>query len=88
MHTMNQLSTDQPEEEQSALASDEDIACLRQLYPSRQVAAKHSSKALEKIEELKVKCKKRRWGSASATTDMRLNHRQGQYTRCATYFCY
>lgn len=50
-------STDHPEEEQTVLAeagaNGEDIAIMRRLYPSQQVAAKHALLAIEKIEELK-----------------------------------
>jgi tetratricopeptide (TPR) repeat protein len=62
-------STDQPEEEQITLAGGEDITCLRRLYPSQQVAHKHSILAMEKIEELKVRFRKRRWSSSSSITD-------------------
>eukprot|EP00985_Skeletonema_marinoi_P009080 scaffold4170_cov170-Skeletonema_marinoi.AAC.2 len=62
-------STDQPEEEQTVLAGTEDLTCLRRLYPSQQVAANHSILAMEKIEELKVRCRKRRWSSSSSITD-------------------
>ncbi|KAL7535453.1 hypothetical protein ACHAXR_006493 [Thalassiosira sp. AJA248-18] len=50
-------STDHPEEEQTVLAeagaNGEDIAIMRRLYPSQQVAAKHALLAIEKVEELK-----------------------------------
>ena len=62
-------STDQPEEEQTVLAGGGDITCLRRLYPSQQVAEKHSMLAIEKIEELKVRCRKRRWSSSSSITE-------------------
>mmetsp|Transcript_28014 Transcript_28014/g.40043 ORF Transcript_28014/g.40043 Transcript_28014/m.40043 type:complete len:660 (-) Transcript_28014:40-2019(-) len=62
-------STDQPEEEQTVLAGTEDLTCLRRLYPSQQVAAKHSILAMEKIEELRVRYRKRRWSSSSSITD-------------------
>lgn len=62
-------STDQPEEEQTVLASGEDTTVLRRLYPSQQVAANHSMLAMEKIEELKIRGRKRRWSSSSFVTD-------------------
>ncbi|KAL7549058.1 hypothetical protein ACHAWF_012331 [Thalassiosira exigua] len=50
-------STDHPEEEQAVLeeagANGENIAIMRRLYPSQQVAAKHALLAIEKVEELK-----------------------------------
>lgn len=50
-------STDHPEEEETILAeagaNGEDIAIMRRLYPSQQVAAKHALFAIEKVEELK-----------------------------------
>lgn len=56
-------STDHPEEAQTVLeeagANGEDIAIMRRLYPSQQVAAKHALLAVEKIEELKKRCRKR-----------------------------
>ncbi|KAL9181401.1 hypothetical protein ACHAXT_010206 [Thalassiosira profunda] len=55
-------STDHPEEEQTVLeeagANGEDIAVLRRLYPSQQVAAKHALLAIEKVEELKKRNRK------------------------------
>jgi len=62
-------STDHPEEEQTVLAEagingGEDIAIMRRLYPSQQVAAKHALLAIEKIEELKMrKLPRKRKGS-------------------------
>ena len=50
-------STDHPEEEKTVLAeagvNGEDIAVMRRLYPSQQVAAKHALLAIEKVEELR-----------------------------------
>ncbi|KAL3777875.1 hypothetical protein ACHAW5_005677 [Stephanodiscus triporus] len=50
-------STDHPEEEETIFAeageNGEDIAIMRRLYPSQQVAAKHALFAMEKVEELK-----------------------------------
>ena len=50
-------STDHPEEEETVLSeageNGEDIAIMRRLYPSQQVAAKHALFAIEKAEELK-----------------------------------
>jgi len=67
-------STDHPEEEQTVLAESgtngEDIAIMRRLYPSQQVAAKHALLAVEKVEELKKRNRnntgrKRRTSNAS-----------------------
>lgn len=52
-------STHRPDEEESVLAevgdSGEDIAVLRRLYPSQQVASEHSLLAVEKVKELKAR---------------------------------
>ena len=50
-------STDHAEEEESILAeageNGEDIAIMRRLFPSQQVAARHALLAIKKVEELK-----------------------------------
>lgn len=55
-------STNHPEEEESALAeageNGKDIAIMRRLYPSQQVAARHAWLALQKVGELKQRNKK------------------------------
>lgn len=52
-------STNHPDEEEVALREaeglGEDIAVMRRLYPSQQVATKHALLAVEKIEELKTR---------------------------------
>lgn len=54
-------STNHPEEEEEILEAGntgQNIAILRRLYPSQQVAATHSLLAIEKVEELKKECDK------------------------------
>ena len=81
-------STDHPEEEQTVLAeagaNGEDIAIMRRLYPSQQVAGKHALLAIEKIEELKLRHRKtnngsrKRRGSMTKDNDASSSQQQSQ----------
>jgi tetratricopeptide (TPR) repeat protein len=70
-------STNHPEEEEMALreasAGGEDIAVMRRLYPSQQVAAQHALLAVGKVEELKRRHRqgrKRKEQGSDATADV------------------
>ena len=63
-------STNCPEEEEEAISSGEDITIMRRLYPSQQVASHHALLAIEKIEELKNRNRRRRESVTEADDNM------------------